>query len=83
MFFDGGMDPVHISGLWTRSKMGGPWTPASCYVLTSWGSRVLISIPRKIGSPFLDVTHSQNMSNNTSSLVGVVCCLRGKGAISI
>ena len=57
----GSVGPVHISGPWTRSKMGGP-----CFVLTSWGSRVLITIPRKIESPFSEARHSQNMSNNAS-----------------
>ena len=43
-----------------------------------WGSRVLISIPRKIGSPFLDVWHSRNMSNNTSWLVRVAWETKGE-----
>ena len=59
--YRGSMGPVHRSGPGTQSKMGGP-----CFVLTSWGSRVLITIPRKTGSPFSEARHSQNMSNNAS-----------------
>ena len=28
------MDPVHESGAWTWSKVGGPCTPGPCFVLT-------------------------------------------------
>ena len=37
----GSMDPVHESGAWTGSKVGGPWTRGPCFVLNPLQQRCL------------------------------------------
>ena len=64
------MDPV---------QNGGPCTPGPYFVPTSWGSRALISIPRKVGSPFFNKLLQAKSKHVKRCLMIGWCCLLPDG----